>query len=79
MSEKDFLDAFQEESVLRQGREMTSQEMAEQFALHGIERRIQLLKTLKTPEAMKLDEASKRWDFEGAVRRTHERLRLAGK
>jgi hypothetical protein len=79
MSEKDFLDAYQEESVLRQGREMTSQEMAEQFALHGLERRIQLLKTLKTPEAMNVDEASKRWAFEGAVKRVHERLRRAGR
>ena len=71
----DFIDEMQAEAKLRFGKELSPSEVANEFAKHDFEARIQHLKTLKAADSLSLTGAAKRHAFERAIRSTHERLR----
>jgi len=71
----DYVEEAQAEAKLRFGKELSPQELAANFLGHDFETRIQHLKNLKTPDAMSLNEASKRYQYEAALRRAHEMAR----
>jgi hypothetical protein len=75
----DVIEEMKTEWRLRYKRDLTSNELAERFALMPMETRIGLLKRLKTPEAMSAREAGDRLAMERAVLRTHEKLRSVGR
>lgn len=72
----DFIDEMQSEAKLRFGKELSAGEVADEFAKHGFEARIQHLKNLKTADSYGTPrEAAARHVFERALRITHDRLR----
>lgn len=73
----DFIDEMQTEAKLRFGKELSPAEVADKFALHDFEARIQHLKNLKTDDTMSLRGAAKRLTFERALKETHHHLRKA--
>jgi hypothetical protein len=77
---RDYIEEAQQEAQLRWGKELTSEELATEFAKHDPETRIIHMKTLKSGEGeLSIREAAKRMDYEGALRNTHEILRRAGR
>jgi hypothetical protein len=73
----DFIEEMQKEAKLRFGKELSAAEVANEFAKHGFEARINHLKTLEDNDEpiVHLRDAAKRQVFERALRDTHERLR----
>jgi hypothetical protein len=72
----DYIEEMQTEAKLRFGRELSVGEVANEFAKHDIEARIQHLKNLKTPDTFGTPrEAAKRHVFEIVLRSTHDQLR----
>jgi hypothetical protein len=72
----DFIDEMQIEAKLRFGKELSPEEVAEKFALHGFDARIHHLKNLKTSDSFSTPrEAAKRYVYERQLRGVHERLR----
>ena len=72
----DFIDEMQTEARLRFGKTLSPSEVANEFAKHGFEARIQHLKSLKTADNFSTPrEAAARFIFERALRGTHDRLR----
>jgi hypothetical protein len=82
MSEKDWLeDEYFPEAELRFGRRPTPEEAGREFALHGVDARVQHLKRLRdsTPKAMTLNEVADRHAYTKVFRGVHERLRKVGR
>ncbi|WP_262048466.1 hypothetical protein [Bradyrhizobium sp. Bra78] len=71
----DFISELQTEAKLRFGKELSPSEVANEFAKHDFEARIQHLKNLKTADSFgTAREAAKRHAFERALHSTHHRL-----
>ncbi|MCC8954107.1 hypothetical protein H8B02_11735 [Bradyrhizobium sp. Pear77] len=66
---------MQTEARLRFGKELSAGEVADKFALHDFESRIQHLKNLRKDEHADLRAAAERLTFERALLDTHHRLR----
>lgn len=79
MSDRDMLDEMFEESDLRHGRRLNAEEYAQQFALHGLEARVNLLKRLDKDTPLNLSQASERHDYVSKMKRVHFRLSALGK
>ncbi|WP_339033614.1 hypothetical protein WHZ78_17590 [Bradyrhizobium symbiodeficiens] len=76
---EDYINGAQREAKLRFGRELSADELAEKFAGHGLNARVEHLKTLKADAELTIDEAAKRYVYEGALRGMHEAMRKAGR
>lgn len=70
----DFIDEMQKEAVLRFGKELSPDEVADAFALHDFDTRIHHLKNLKTDDTDLLS-AANRLRYERALKDVHHRLR----
>lgn len=75
----DVIEEMKTEWRLRHKRDITPNELSQEFALMPMEIRIGLLKRLKAPDAMTARAAGDRLAFERAVLRTHETLRRLGR
>jgi hypothetical protein len=84
---RDYLKLTQDLARQRLGRDLTDDEIAANFALHGLERRSQILDTIET-ESMageisgdneSLRAAGRRLRTVQAMRNAHERLRKLGR
>ena len=77
--DKDFIDEAQQEAELRFGGQLSADELAHKFAGHDLEARIFHLKNLRGGDELSVAEAARRYEYEGALRNTHETLRKAGR
>jgi len=77
--DRDYIEEAQQEARLRFGRELSSQELAGEFAKHDLDTRVYHLKTLRDPSELTLNQAAKRHSFESTLRNTHETLRKVGR
>lgn len=75
----DVIEEMKTEWQLRYKRDLTPNELANEFALMPMETRIGLLKRIKTPTAMNAREAGDRLALERAIHRTHDTLRKVGR
>ena len=75
----DYIDAAQAEAKLRWNRELTPAELAEKFALHSFEHRVQHLRNLDGRTLPMSREGGKRVALETALYRTHETLKKVGR
>jgi hypothetical protein len=85
--ERDFLTKTQALGRIRLGRDLTDEEIASNFAVHGLERRTAILDQIETESAAgeigsdtgSLREAGKRLRTLRALRDCHSRLRRIGR
>ena len=85
--ERDYLKKTQDLGRQRLGRDLTDEEIASNFAVHGLERRSQILDQIETESAAgeisgdsgSLRAAGKRMRTISAMRDAHERLRRLGR
>jgi hypothetical protein len=75
----DVIEEMKTEWRLRYKRDLTPNELANQFALMPMETRIAHLKRVNAPQAMSTREAGDRLAMERALHRTHETLRKVGR
>jgi hypothetical protein len=75
----DVIEDMKTEWRLRYKRDLTPNELANEFALMPMETRIGHLKRMKAPEALSTREAGNRLAMERAMLRTHETLRKVGR
>lgn len=71
----DYIDEAQQEALLRFGRELSPQELAEKFIGHDLEARIHHLKNLSTSDQLTIDQGARRMEYESALRSMHEAAR----
>jgi hypothetical protein len=81
MSERDFLEQTQSRSMGYNGRELTPDEMATEFAKCDIETRVSYLDQIikADPEDATLRKSAQRMGYTRALLGVHERLRKAGR
>ena len=85
--DRDFLRKTQDLGRIRLGRDLTDEEIASNFEVHGLERRTQILDQIETESAAgeisgdsgSLRAAGKRLRTIQAMRNAHERLRKIGR
>lgn len=77
---RDYIEQTQSRSMDYSGKELSPQEMAQEFAKCDIDARVAALQSLKAEtDALSIGQAQKRYAHESALRRTHELLRKAGR
>lgn len=74
---RDYIEQTQSRSMDYNGKELSPQEMATEFAKCNIDARVTALQSIAADNhgSMTLAEAKRRLPFESALRTTHERLR----
>jgi hypothetical protein len=75
----DMLSEMFEEAEIRYGRRPTSSEYAREFALHGVDARVNLLKRLEKNAPLNLSEAAERHDYISKMKEIHHALRKVGR
>ena len=76
---KDFLEALEEESKLRFGRELTTQEISAKFLEHKLDARVAHLRNLRKDETLTIHGAAKRLVLERALYDAHHAARRSGR
>ena len=77
---RNYIEQTQSRALDYNGRELSPEEMATEFAKCDIDARVSALQSLRAESgALSLSSATKRRAFEGALRNTHEILRKVGR
>lgn len=77
--DRDFIEQTQSKAQLYHGKELSPEEMANEFAKFGIDERVDALDRISADSngELTIDQAARRYPYERALRNRHEMLRKA--